>query len=48
LLYFTGVSMFCWMALLCFDLFWTFTHLRTPSDQKGCSLKLVMALGIFA
>ncbi len=40
-LYFTGVSMFFWMALLCFDLFWTFTHLRTPQEQKGCSKKIV-------
>jgi hypothetical protein len=40
-LYFTGISMFIWMAMLCFDLFWTFTHLRTPAEQKGCSKKLV-------
>jgi hypothetical protein len=40
-LYFTGLSMFCWMSLLCFDLFWTFNHLRTPQEQKKCGSKLV-------
>jgi hypothetical protein len=45
-LYFTGVSMFLWMALLCFDLFWTFAHLRTPQEQKGCSKKLVFLKNI--
>jgi hypothetical protein len=47
-LYFTGVSMFIWMALLCFDLFWTFTHLRTPEEQKGCSKKMVIFIFSFS
>jgi hypothetical protein len=26
LLYFSGLSMFCWMSVMCFDLFCTFGH----------------------
>ena len=32
LLYFSGILMFCWMSVLCFDLFWTFVC--TPG-KKG-------------
>jgi hypothetical protein len=41
-LYFTGLSMFCWMALLCFDLYWTLTHLKVLLEHKGCSKKMVI------
>jgi len=31
--YYLGVSMFCWMSALCFDLSWTFARARVP--RKG-------------
>ena len=33
-LYFSGLSMFVWMALLCFDLFHTLNELKLPKDSS--------------
>jgi len=36
--YFSGILMFCWMSVLCFDLFWTFVYcpvtLQNKKNQK--------------
>ena len=29
-LYCVGISMFCWMSVMCFDLFWTFARTTIP------------------
>ncbi len=33
-LYFSGILMFCWMSILCFDLFWTFACTPATSLQN--------------
>ncbi len=40
-LYFSGFAMFCWMALLSFDLYWTFRNLKLPNTNPGCSVRLL-------
>lgn len=29
-LYYTGISMFCWMSVMCIDLCWTFARATIP------------------
>jgi hypothetical protein len=36
-LYCVGISMFCWMSVLCFDLFYTFTRSSTSHAKKTLS-----------
>jgi hypothetical protein len=37
-LHFVGFSMFCWMSVMCFDLFWTFGRVANTSNiNKGVS-----------
>ena len=38
-LYCVGISMFCWMSVMCFDLFWTFARTTLPRYGKGLSRK---------
>ena len=33
-LYFSGILMFCWMSVLCFDLFWTFVYCPVTLQNK--------------
>jgi hypothetical protein len=33
-LYCVGISMFCWMSVMCFDLFWTFGRATIPRYGK--------------
>ncbi len=33
-LYCVGISMFCWMSVMCFDLFWTFARTTLPRYGK--------------
>ena len=39
LLYFSGVSMFFLMTVLCADLYWTFSHLAKPEAIKTCGTR---------
>jgi hypothetical protein len=33
-LYCAGVAMFCWMSVMCFDLYWTFGRTTMPRYGK--------------
>ena len=32
--YFSSFAMFCWMSIMCFDLFWTFSRSELPSSTS--------------
>ena len=46
-LYFAGLLMFCWMSVLCFDLFWTFvcTPIQLQNKKNNSRLFLYFAIG---
>jgi hypothetical protein len=46
-LYFSGILMFCWMSVLCFDLFWTFvcTPIQLQNKKNTFRLFLYFAIG---
>ena len=45
-LYFLGISKFFWMAILCFDICWTLTHLKKPDPKKFWCKKTVFYFAI--
>lgn len=49
-LYFSGILMFCWMSLLCFDLFWTFVctpiQLQNKKNNRRLCVYLVIGFGV--
>jgi hypothetical protein len=45
-LYFAVILMFCWMSVLCFDLFWTFVCTPIQLQQKKNNLRFCVYLAI--
>ncbi len=50
LLYFTGLSKFFLMTVICFDLYWMFSHLKKPEPIKSCGARslsyITVGLGV--
>ena len=49
-LYFSGILMFCWMSVLCFDLFWTFvcTPVQLQNKKNNRRLATYFTIGMGA
>ena len=39
-LYISGISMFCWMSVMCIDLCWTFAGAKIPRFVRICLVLL--------
>ena len=46
LLFFTGVSKFFLMTVVCFDLYWMFSHLKKPEPIKVCGTRSLCYLTV--
>ena len=45
ILYYTGISMFCWMSVMCIDLCWTFGRAKIP--RKGSDRMKFLSYSLF-